>query len=340
MAEQIIKNKAYFRDNGQADFLKKSISRIGKSLGYVAKLCNVDKRTLYDWRRGEYQMDYDAAVMLAKAANLSCPAIDILPRYWYVKNGARIGAIKRNKLYGNPGTEEGRRKGGLVTIAKFKKNVYSARRSGFKIRKKIKYPKKSELLAEFIGIMLGDGNLNVNQAKITLNSKTDREYSRFVYKSVVKLFDLQPSLKYRAKNTIEILIYSRNIVDFLIECGLKIGNKIVNQVDVPIWIFKKDNFIKGCLRGLVDTDGGIYFHQHTTKGIEYKNIGLCFTNHSLPLLNSAEQMFLSVGIKAKSDKKRHVSVYGLDSINKYMLEVGTSNLKNKNKILLYKRSEI
>ena len=95
MAEQIIKNKAYFKHNGQVEFLKETINRINKSLAYIAKICNINKRTLYDWRRGKYKMDYDAVAILAKAAKLKCPAVNVLSRYWYVRKGARIGAINR-----------------------------------------------------------------------------------------------------------------------------------------------------------------------------------------------------------------------------------------------------
>lgn len=308
MAEQIIKSRVSFKNNNQSEFIKNTIERINKPIAHIAKLCNIDRRTLYDWRRGKYQMDYDALKILVKYSKMDFPKVSVLPRYWYVKKGAKIGAINRNKLYGNPGTIEGRRKGGLITIANFRNNPAYAKKAGFKLRKETGYPKKSDLLAEFIGIMLGDGNININQAKVSLNSKTDKEYARFVVKTIVELFRIEPSIRYCEKNTTEILIYSRNIVDFLVKCGLKIGNKVTNQVDAPLWVYDSINFIKGCLRGLIDTDGSIYFHTHRTKGIKYVNIGLCFTNHSIPLLNAVEHMLSILNIHSKNDKKRHVSM--------------------------------
>jgi len=210
MVEQIISKRVYFSGNGQARFLNEMINRIGRPC--VAGLCGVDKRTFYDWRRGKYLITYDVVKKIVKRANAFMPlGITVLPEYWYVRKGAKRGAVKRNKLYGNPGTPEGCRKG---------------------------------------------------------------------------------------------------------------------------------SFIKACLRGLIDTDGGIYFHYHVTKGIKYKNIGLCFTNRSLPLLNSANQMFLMSGLSAKSDKIRHVSLYGISNLDKYMPIIGSNNIKNKKKIDFYKKTKI
>jgi len=339
MVEQIISKRVYFSGNGQARFLNEMINRIGRPC--VAGLCGVDKRTFYDWRRGKYLITYDVVKKIVKRANAFMPlGITVLPEYWYVRKGAKRGAVKRNKLYGNPGTPEGRRKGGLITVNKFSKNICYAKRKGFIVRKEIRCPPQSALLAEFIGIMLGDGSINKNQAKVTLSSKTDRGYAYFIQRIIKKLFNIKSPIAFRAKNTIEIMIYSRNAVDFLVQCGLKTGNKVSNQIDVPRWIFNKGSFIKACLRGLIDTDGGIYFHDHVTKGIKYKNIGLCFTNRSLPLLNSANQMFLMLGLSAKSDKIRHVSLYGISNLDKYMSIIGSNNIKNKKKIDFYKKSKI
>ena len=49
-------------------------------------------------------------------------------------------------------------------------------------------PKKSEDLAEFIGIMLGDGGLTHFQCTIYLNSQKERSYAKYIKNLIKKLF--------------------------------------------------------------------------------------------------------------------------------------------------------
>ncbi|MBU0759252.1 MAG: hypothetical protein KKA34_02680 [Candidatus Omnitrophica bacterium] len=335
-------NRVKFSNNKvQVKFLKRAITKINKPIAQIAGICAVEKRTFYDWRRGKYQMSYGVLKTLAEKARIPIPKkISLLPLYWYVRKGAHKGAINRNRIYGNPGTSAGRRKGGLATVEKFRLNPGYAEKKGFKVRKEISYPVKSNLFVEFIGIVLGDGSINMNQVKITLNSKTDKKYAVYVRKIIKRLFSLNPHLRETEKNTLEIVIYSRNLVDFLIKYGLKAGDKVFNQIDAPKWIFYNKGLIKACLRGLIDTDGGVYFHNHKTKGIRCRNIGLCFTNHSSPLLNSVYRMLLDLGISAKTDKKRHVSFYGVTEITKYLSKVGSSNPKHIARFKLYRESKV
>src|SRR3990167_5297142 len=81
---------------------------------------------------------------------------------------------------GSPGTPEGRRKGGQISSARFRANPALAKALGFKLRTVIKLPERSALLAEFIGIMLGDGCLSSRfQVGISYNAMTDRAYGTY-----------------------------------------------------------------------------------------------------------------------------------------------------------------
>ena len=156
----------------------------------------------------------------------------------------------------------------------------------------------------------------------------------------MNLFGLLSTIRYRKKNTLDIVINGKNFVEFLLKCGLRRGNKILNQIDIPNWIFMKKEFIRGCLRGLVDTDGGIYFHMYTTNGIKYRHIGLCFTSYSLPLLSSAEKMFLTLGLNVKNEKRgKHLFLYGKKEAGRYLGLVGTSNPKPLTRFKSYKGSK-
>lgn len=334
-------SRVRFLECNQSDFLNRVKENGNLDWSAIAKACKVRTRTLFDWRRKKYQMGYESLCRLTRRYNLALPKrIEILPDTWNIKKAARLGALRRNELYGNPGTAEGRRRGGSVSALKFRNDPEFAKKVGFKLRKYIIYPQKSSLLAELIGILLGDGSINEYQVRVYNNSKTDRNYAYFIKKVIHNLFKINPTITVRDKNTIIVTASSKNLVAFLMDCGMKKGDKMLNGADVPEWILKNDEFTKSCLRGLVDTDGGIYFHNHTTKGIRYRHMGLCFTSHSKLLLNSVYRMLLSFDIKCKTDEERHVMIYDRMEVNKYMKIIGSHNSKHINRFKSYKNSKV
>ena len=328
-----------FLENKQRSFLGKIKKENNLDWHNLAEICKVDKRTLFDWRRDKYQMNYVSLQSLKKKLRISVPRIEVLPDDWNIKSAARLGALRRNELYGRLGTVEGRRKGGMVSALKFRNDPEFAKKVGFKLRKNIIYPRRSSLLAEFIGILLGDGSINEHQVRI-YNNKTDRDYAYFIKKIVTDLFKITSTVTVRDKNTIVVTVSSKNLVLFLINCGMKKGNKMLNGTDVPQWIFKDNEFVKSCLRGLMDTDGGIYFHNHTTKGIKYRHMGLCFTSHSKALLNSAYKMFLRFSLNCKTAGGRHIFIYDRKEVNKYMQIIGSHNSKHIERFRSYKNSKV
>lgn len=294
--------------------------------GQIADFCGVSERTLRDWRKEKYLMTYSALLKLHKASRLPLPpGLISLPDYWSTKKAGRKGALNRYKLYGNPGTAEGRRKGGLATWQKYTANPQFFKNTGFVGRKKIRIPHKSKLLAEFTGILLGDGNINKYQVKISLNAKTDREYGNFITDISHKLFGIRPTERIE-ENTLNLVLSGINLTRFLQRHGLKSGNKITQQVNVPDWILQRSEYSAACLRGLVDTDGGIFCHRHSVNGKEYNHHGLCFTAYSLPLLESAYNALVKFGFNAKIDRKgKHIFLYRKDELKRYFDNIGTSN---------------
>jgi len=250
---------------------------------------------------------------------------------WVKKS--RLGGLRRIELYGNPGTSEGRSRGGKKTIRLFHRDKNTARKAGFIIRKEIKYPIRCAELAELIGVILGDGGLPGNhQLTIAFNKETDKEYSVFLGKMLKSLFSIDYHIHYRRDNNgADIVVSSSNLVDFLLKQGLVIGNKVKNQVDIPSWIYDRLEYQKACLRGLVDTDGSFYLHRYNTNGKNYKYLKLCFTNRSKPLLNFALRILKKLNFKAYL-LGDHVSIYSKIEIKKYFECIGSHNSKHSNKI--------
>lgn len=245
---------------------------------------------------------------------------------WIEKS--RLGGLRRIELYGNPGTKEGRSKGGKKSTEFFRDNPAIAKERGFIVRKEIKRPSRSVELAKFIGIMLGDGGIRSKyQLTVSFNYKTDREFAKYVTGLIKRLFAVKyVILKRKGSLGADIVVSSARVVDFLLKQGLKVGNKIKNQVDIPEWIKRNDEFKKACLRGLVDTDGSLYCHRYKVNNKWYEYLKLDFTSCSKPLIRSAYVIFSNLGISA-SLKGVHITVSAKSEVNRYLAKVGSSNLK-------------
>ena len=195
-------------------------------------------------------------------------------------------------------------------------------------RKKVVLPGFSTELAEFFGIMIGDGGINNPwQANITVNFITDNEYSKYIHDLCNRLFGIKPVLRKRkTTNALVISLTSMSLVDFLVQNGLQRGNKLKNGLKIPNWILSRPSYRKVCVRGLVDTDGCIFIHTHRVKGKVYKNIGLTFTSLSKELLFQVIEILEEFGIAShiNSDGKA-IYIYQADSVLKYLKIFSTSN---------------
>lgn len=179
-----------------------------------------------------------------------------------------------------------------------------------------------------MGIEFGDGGIgNPWQVVITLNSKKDAEYAKYVVNLFHGLFRIDAAVrKRRSENTLQLVFSSTSLVDFLVTSGAVRGNKIAQHLDIPEWVRGKARYEKAFVRGLIDTDGCLYIHKHATKGAVYKNIGLCFTSGSQNLLNSVSDIFRKFGIEPHiTDRGRRIYLYSKDSVVKYLRAFGSGN---------------
>jgi intein/homing endonuclease len=195
-------------------------------------------------------------------------------------------------------------------------------------RKKVILPKYSESLAEFFGIMIGDGGINNDwQATITVNAIADAMYAKHISVLCKKLFDIEPAIRKRKENNALIIsLSSISVVDFLVSNGLSRGNKLKNGLSIPTWILDKPLYRKSCVRGLIDTDGCIFIHTHQMSGKVYKNIGLTFRNYSPKLIFQVADILEEFGIIPHISKRgSDIYLYQADSVAKYLKVIGTSN---------------
>ena len=84
-----------------------------------------------------------------------------------------------------------------------------------------------------MGIEFGDGGIgNPWQVVITLNSKKDTEYAKYVVNLLHGLFGIDAVVRKRkSENTLQLVSSSMSLVDFLVTKGAVRGNKIAQHLN-------------------------------------------------------------------------------------------------------------
>src|SRR3989344_38781 len=248
---------------------------------------------------------------------------------------SKAGGIARIRLHGNPGTPEGRRLGGIRSL-----KTHQARKTGFRLLRRIKFPSSSAQLAELLGILAGDGHIGEYQTTITTNSITDIQHAHYTQKLLEELFRVPVSLTFRkGKKACVVVVSSKEITRFLVTKGMKIGHKIRGGLRMPAWIRSRKKYRMAFVRGLFDTDGCVYVDTHHIKGKGYRNMGMAFTNRSLPLLIDFKEALESYGLHPTQKTKYTLFLRRKEDIRRYFGVIGSSNPKHAEKVLAYFSSQ-
>lgn len=303
----------------------------------LAAVQGVSVRTLADWRNGSVTIptasfEYFTALAAVDKKSLSPK---LLPDLWHIKKAASKGGHMRMMLYGNFGTPEGRKLGGLNSLIAHRKVQNS-----FFAPRKVYLPRSSAHLAEFIGILLGDGGITDFQVTITLHKVDDKPYIDYIMRLCRNLFHLEPSLTIRPAENVAVVIISRvKVVSFLKDMGLCVGSKVRNQIDVPPWIRTSKRYTRHCMRGLMDTDGSFYIDKHKYRSKTYHNCAMNFTNRSLPLLAFMKSGLEHIGLHPTQKTPFSLFLRREEEIRRYFEKIGSSNPKHYDKFEKYFRAK-
>ncbi len=219
------------------------------------------------------------------------------------------------------------------------------------IKRKLTLPEKmSEELAEFMGIVAGDGHVNKYSTTrrteyvigLSGNSIKDREYFEFYILPLVnRLFNIQAKIyKKKGQNTIATILRSKGLFEFLKSLGIHVGPK-TNWL-IPKIIIQNKQFHKAYLRGIFDTDGCVslktYNHgypvikikQKSRNAIEQisqllKNLGFYFYTE-YDVITKDKRGFESIGSS--------IYISGWKNLRRWVELIGSSNLRNLKKINL------
>ncbi len=279
----------------------------------LARSLQVHPHTFDNWYKCKHLLPENIFLKLVNIANFPIKHKKLLPDNWgRVKGGKKAWKITWLR-YGrwpiNPHPGYGK--------------------NGESLAKKFPLPRFSVDLAEFIGIMLGDGGINTSQMTVTLGYSTDKKYVPYIRKLIRKLFRAKTSIyRSKVKDAIRIRASGINLIKNLLILGLIQGNKIKQQIDIPIWIQEDKNYIKACIKGMIDTDGCVHRKvRREQNGVEYRSIGITFCSLSKPLQSSFRKLLSMVGFKSSISGKT-IYLCGQDQIKRYVEEIGFSNPKH------------
>lgn len=304
----------------------------------LANKLGISGRTLGDWQRGKLLPDKKKLLKLSQMSKIPLPKpIETREDWWSGRINGASGASARLKKYGCSYTLKQRQKGGRNSQIARKNNPEYYASLGCPIPRSFNFPDtNTNKFAEFIGVLLGDGCIQPEQVSITLNSVADSDYIVYVSELISELFQYSPSIhsRFPIKATV-ILISGKDFTAKLISSGMKIGNKVTQQVDVPDWIKQSPELSRWCLRGMMDTDGGIFTHSYIVKQKRYSYQKLNFSNLSQPLRHFAYNTLVSIGLTPKYRENNQVWLYNQKEVRKYLEIVGSSNRRLLKKFECY-----
>ncbi len=204
-------------------------------------------------------------------------------------------------------------------------------------------------LAEFLGIMIGDGNIyqkyGKNSIVITGHSEEDAPYLHaYITPLIFSLFSMSVSVwRHKNKNAIALAFHSREIIQLLVSHGLNTGPK---KMHIPPMIYTNKKLIARFLRGVVDTDFGMLFKKNKRPTHSYPLISATFSNYRfvlhlqdlfkrLELPSSIYQT--SRVIDGKTFIQYQIDIYGKENLDRYLKLIGFRNEKHLTKVEIWKR---
>lgn len=197
-------------------------------------------------------------------------------------------------------------------------------------------------LAEFVGILLGDGcigeyvcssgeNVKTQRyVKVTLSGE-EKEYAKHVEKLYSELFEVKP-VTYRKKheNVIEVRSFRNDIFRFLTkEVGLKTAPKW-QRAKIPEKLQSRHK--KDILRGLFDTDGCLVLTDNN--GTLYPRLEIKISPS--PMQQQVQKILRDLDFNFGSYQigkgKTRIQMNGKKQLEKWLNEIGFNNQRHLNKL--------
>jgi hypothetical protein len=151
-----------------------------------------------------------------------------------------------------------------------------------------------------------------------------------------KVFGKKPyALKIRERG-IRFRLQDKQAFELLTKLDIPVGEGKARHVRIPDIIEKKGwRYVRWVLRGIVDTDGTLFFSKKTYEKIVYPTIEI--RTYSRYLGMQIDRLLKRKGFRSRlrgnSLRGFHVGLYGSNMLQKWISEIGFSNERHINKYL-------
>ena len=193
-----------------------------------------------------------------------------------------------------------------------------------------------EKIAEFIGIMLGDGNLGRYKSKvgdkikiqhrirISLDSR-NKNYIQYVIQLIKDVLEVEPKIHYKKnENVADVRIYRKDKFFWLKdEIGLNESPKW-NKMEIPKKYSKGKSSLP-ILRGLFDTDGCLSIFNNN--GLLYPRIEIkiCPSPTQKQIIEMLNEFGFNYRIQYLDKCKIRIRISGVKELKKWFKLIGSSN---------------
>lgn len=199
-----------------------------------------------------------------------------------------------------------------------------------------------EEIAEFVGIMLGDGHIGIYNTKagnkiklhrtikVSLDSR-NKQYIEYVSEIMRKVLGVEPHLSYKKnENAVDIATHKKDRLTYLLDkIGLKISPKW-NRMKIPE---KYSNGKLGLLvlKGLFDTDGCLSIYKNN--GIIYPRIEirLCPSPAQSQISGVLDEYKFKYRIQKLERGKTRIRISGKEQLRRWFNLIGSANSVHINK---------
>ena len=213
--------------------------------------------------------------------------------------------------------------------------------SHYDIKRNIKLPiEPSKKLAEFIGILAGDGHISFNTPDnlicITGDSRLDRTYlTKHVAPLFKNLFNVSPKFQFRKdQNTMYVRYRSKAICVYFDKIKYY---KHKNKINIPNFIKVSAPFSISFVKGLADTDFSLMIFNNRKKKLPYPVIGIGTISEEL--FNFLSIFFKNNGFIFSIEKSRTLDKRTNKEYSIFRIKLsGRRNLKKWIKIIGFRNT--
>lgn len=195
---------------------------------------------------------------------------------------------------------------------------------------------KEEKIAEFIGIMIGDGSIGIYNCKagnktkihrvvkITLDSR-NKQYVSYVCNLMENVLSIKPTIRFKKdENAVDISTFRKEKILFVLnEVGLKISPK-VNRMKIPKKYLSK-KLAPLVLRGLFDTDGCLNIFNNNGRLYPRIEIKICPSPAQKQFLEILEKLKFKYRVQKLEKNWIRIRISGVKELKKWFCLVGSSN---------------